>query len=97
MFPQSTLQKVKQGTANQRAKTVAQCPEEGCVNRALQEKLKEPPAVPPEGRLRPIAAKILMKVFYAARLARFDLLRAVANLARYITNGPLSTIGDRCN
>ena len=26
-----------------------------------------------------------MKVFYAARLARFDLLRAVANLARYIT------------
>ena len=26
-----------------------------------------------------------MKVFYAARLARFDLLRAVANLARYTT------------
>ena len=26
-----------------------------------------------------------MKVFYAARLARFDLLRAVANLARYLT------------
>ena len=26
-----------------------------------------------------------MKVFYAARLARFDLLRAVANLARYST------------
>ena len=26
-----------------------------------------------------------MKVFYAARFSRFDLLRAVANLARYIT------------
>ena len=26
-----------------------------------------------------------MKVFYAARLARFDLLRAVANLSRYVT------------
>ena len=38
-----------------------------------------------EGKLAPIAAKIIMKVFYAARVARYDLLRAVGNLARYIT------------
>ena len=37
------------------------------------------------GELGPIASRILMKVLYAARLARFDLLRAVCHLARYIT------------
>jgi hypothetical protein len=37
------------------------------------------------GRLQPIAAKVIMKVFYAARLARFDLLRAIGHLAGYIT------------
>ena len=37
------------------------------------------------GRLQPIAAKILMKVLYAARLARFDLLRAVCHLACFVT------------
>ena len=35
--------------------------------------------------LAPVAATIIMKVFYAARVARYDLLRAVAWLARYIT------------
>jgi hypothetical protein len=33
------------------------------------------------GYLAPIASKILMKVLYAARMARFDLLRATAFLA----------------
>ena len=47
--------------------------------------VNEPEAEPEPGRLKSIAAKILMKLFYAARLARFDLLRAIANLARYIT------------
>ena len=47
--------------------------------------LTDPDVLPPEGRLRPIATKVLMKVFYAARLARFDLLRAVCHLAQYIT------------
>ena len=32
-----------------------------------------------------IAARILMKVLYAARMARFDLLRAVCHLACYVT------------
>ena len=33
------------------------------------------------GRLQPIAAKVLMKLLYAARLARFDMLRAICHLA----------------
>ena len=38
-----------------------------------------------EASLKPYAAKVLMKVLYAARYARFDLLRAVCYLAQYIT------------
>ena len=34
-----------------------------------------------EGSLQPIAASILMRILYAARMARFDLLRAVNGLA----------------
>ena len=37
------------------------------------------------GRLQPIAAKVLMKILYAARLCRFDLLRAVCHLATFVT------------
>ena len=54
-------------------------------NTKLEERLDQPPPDQPQGRLNSIAARVLMKVFYAARLARFDLLRAVANLARYLT------------
>jgi hypothetical protein len=39
----------------------------------------------PLGALQPIAAKVLMKILYAARMARFDLLRAVNHLACFIT------------
>ncbi len=35
--------------------------------------------------LQPYAAKVLMKLLYGARLARFDLLRAINHLAGYIT------------
>ena len=38
-----------------------------------------------KGALQPIASSILMKVLYAARMARFDLLKAVANLAKKVT------------
>ena len=38
------------------------------------------------GRLQPIAASILMEILYAARMARFDLLRATCKLACYTTN-----------
>ena len=44
-----------------------------------------PPPVPDAGRLQPIAAKVLMKILYAARLCRFDLLRAVCHLATFVT------------
>ena len=37
------------------------------------------------GALQPIASCVLMKVFYGARTARFDLLKAVANLAKNVT------------
>ena len=37
------------------------------------------------GRLQPIAASILMNILYAARMARFDLLRATCKLACYTT------------
>ena len=37
------------------------------------------------GALQPIASSILMKILYAARMARFDLLKAVSNLAKKVT------------
>ncbi len=44
-----------------------------------------PPVGTDVGCLQPIAAKVLMKIIYAARLARFDLLRAVCHLATFVT------------
>ena len=40
---------------------------------------------PPSGELGAIASKVLMKVLYAARIARFDLLWLVGFLARRVT------------
>merc|ERR1711873_97807 len=37
------------------------------------------------GQLQPIAARVLMKILYAARMCRFDLLRAVNGLATKVT------------
>ena len=37
------------------------------------------------GQLQPIASRVLMKVLYAARVCRFDLLRAVGTLAQHVT------------
>ncbi len=37
------------------------------------------------GSLSPVAARIIMKVLYGARMARPDLLRAVNRLARFVT------------
>ena len=39
----------------------------------------------PKGVLAPIAARVLMKILFAARMARFDLLRAVQGLAARVT------------
>ena len=38
-----------------------------------------------QGVLNTIAAKVIMKVFYAARVCRFDLVRAIGHLACYLT------------
>ena len=43
----------------------------------------EPPTK--SGVLQPIAAKVLMKILYGARMARYDLLRAVCHAASCIT------------
>ncbi len=53
-----------------------------------EDKAAEDCAKDPEGTvgaLQPIASSVLMKVLYAARLSRFDLLKAVANLAQKVT------------
>ena len=39
----------------------------------------------PKGELAPHAASVLMKLLYAARIARFDLLRSINMLARNVT------------
>ena len=39
----------------------------------------------PQGRLQPIASKVLMKILFAARMARWDLLRATQSLASRVT------------
>eukprot|EP00975_Prorocentrum_lima_P060700 12735673-Prorocentrum_lima.AAC.1 len=48
----------------------------------------EPPE--PSGRLQPIAARVLMKILYGARMARYDLLRVVSYLASTVTKWTLS-------
>jgi hypothetical protein len=42
-----------------------------------------------KGRLQPIAARVLMKVLYGARMARYDLIRAVNGLATEVTKWSL--------
>ena len=39
----------------------------------------------PAGRLQPIASRVLMKILFAARMARWDLLRATQSLASRVT------------
>ena len=39
----------------------------------------------PKGELQSIAASVLMRLMYAARMARWDLLRAISHLACFIT------------
>ena len=85
IFPHSCLMIVPKGQANQRQYASCGSRTTGEKNTKLEEKLAEPAKPVEEGKLASIAARVLMKVFYATRLARFDLLRAVANLARYIT------------
>ena len=40
----------------------------------------------PKGELHSVAASVLMKLMYAARMARWDLLRAISHLACFMTS-----------
>merc|ERR1712051_1014879 len=73
VYPEDSFDKVKNGEANHRKGKKKLC--EHMASEAPQE----------QGRLATIAAKVIMKVFYAARVARYDLLRAIGGLARHIT------------
>ena len=53
--------------------------------KSLEDKLNEDSPQPDTGVLCLSAAKIIMKVFYAARVARFDILRVVGFLTTRIT------------
>mgnify|MGYP007023072079 CR=1 FL=1 len=53
--------------------------------KAAEEALERAASSQATQTLKPYAAKVLMKVLYAARYARFDLLRAVCYLAQFIT------------
>ena len=59
----------------------------------LDESKVENPSENKEGLLAPIACKVLMKILYGARPARFDLLRPIAALAYKITKW--DTVCDR--
>ena len=52
-----------------------------------EDKIARPTSVESEplGKLAPIASKVLMKLLFAARMARYDLLRAVQGLASRVT------------
>ena len=50
-----------------------------------EDRLVEADDVVNTGVLQPIASSVLMKVLYGASMARFDLLKAVANLANNVT------------
>ena len=47
---------------------------------------RKPPTAQGGGRLQPIAASVLMKVLYGARMARYDLLRPTCRLACHVAN-----------
>ena len=53
--------------------------------RSTDDDVKSDAKEQPRGTLAPHAASLLMKLLYAARIARFDLLRAINVLARNVT------------
>ncbi len=66
------------------------------AERELKKHVENPTNDAPEnnkGRLQSIAAKVLMQILYAGRMARFDLLRAICHLACNISKW--TSEGDR--
>ena len=91
IYPKPDFEFVPKGQANQRRFNTAGGGKTKCSSKEAENdgenklRIESEPETPPKGRLNAIAAKVIMKVMYAARLARFDLLRAVCNLARFLT------------
>ena len=78
--PQRTWKDVDELEASKRKRQKA-----GTAGEAGQPAGNQAPHHQDRGRLQPIASRILMKILWAARLARFDLLRAVSHLATFVT------------
>ena len=59
---------------------------EGALRDALEKSnVEDANSAMPQQQLKPCAAKVLMKILYAARYARLDLLRAVCALAQSVS------------
>eukprot|EP00972_Heterocapsa_arctica_P092703 13670892-Heterocapsa_arctica.AAC.1 len=83
LLPAFTVRVVGWGLARERRlfiKTDEPCPVNKCLGCE-----HAPVYAVINGALQPIASSVLMKVLYAARLARFDLLKPVASLAKKVT------------
>jgi hypothetical protein len=57
----------------------------GFVDGVAMQSHSDPGPITQYGELASVAASILMKCLYVARMARFDLLRPVQGLAKYLT------------
>ena len=60
-------------------------PEMPALNETVNSRPGQDSETPNRGNLAPHAASVLMKLLYAARIARFDLLRSINALARNVT------------
>ena len=60
-------------------------PEMSALNETVNSRPGQDSETPNRGNLAPHAASVLMKLLYAARIARFDLLRSINALARNVT------------
>ena len=49
------------------------------------EKVEDNAKIAPKGELQSIATRVIMRVLYAARMARYDLLHACHKLATRVT------------
>ena len=61
----------------------------GDLSPAAAAEAKEAKDAPVKKEMHPYAARVLMKLLYAARMARFDLLKAINDLACFITDWDL--------
>ena len=97
IFPEDTFKKVLSSTLNQKTRCHNPLLSELMEEKEMSSGERVPETCRPEdekvknngkdqvGEFSSCAAKIVMKIFWCARYARFDILRAVGNLSRYLT------------